>query len=442
MPETFASTAIRIAAAALIASCASAVGPGDDPNAAEVTAFVGARIFDGTGGPLIDNGVLTVRQGRVAAVGIASEVEIPAGAQRIEAAGRTIIPGLINTHGHVGDTLGLEGGHYDADNILRHLRLYGRYGITTVNSLGGDGKEAGAVRRQQDTPELDRARLLFAGSVITADAEDSARQAVDANVELEPDFIKIRVDDNLGTSSKMRPEVYAAVIDQAHRNQLRVATHIFYLDDAKGVLRSGADFIVHSVRDREVDDELVTLLQERQVCYSPTLVREVSTFVYEQVPEFFQDPFFVEEADAAVLARLRDPESQRRFRDSPSAQRYKQALKIASRNLEQLATAGVTIAFGTDSGPPARFQGYFEHMELELMADAGLSPRQILLSATRDAAACLGLDDLGTLEVGKWADFVVLDADPLADITNSRSIRSVWIAGNRVPGRDQVGDTR
>src|SRR5258708_11894549 len=120
------------------------------------------------------------------------------------------------------------------------------------------------------------------------------------------------------------------------------------------------------------------------------------------------------------------------MRNSAAAKRYRAGLEVASRNLKTLSDAGVTIAMGTDTGPPARFQGYFELMELEMMAKAGLSPKQVLASATRDAAACQKLPDVGTLEPRKWADFVVLDADPLTDISNVRKINAVYIAGNRV----------
>jgi imidazolonepropionase-like amidohydrolase len=165
-------------------------------------------------------------------------------------------------------------------------------------------------------------------------------------------------------------------------------------------------------------------------------MREVSTFVYESEPAFFSDPFFLRDADPAVLAALRDPKRQESVRTSRSAQQYKTALEIASRNLKRLSDAGVRIAMGTDTGPPARFQGYFEHMELELMAKAGLTPRQVLQAATADAARCMqAKDGAGTLRPGAWADFVVLARDPLADVRNMRSLESVWIAGNRVPGR-------
>ena len=162
-------------------------------------------------------------------------------------------------------------------------------------------------------------------------------------------------------------------------------------------------------------------------------MREVSTFVYETTPDFFADSLFLAHANREWVATLREPARQQAVRASTSAQRYKAALEVASRNLKRLADAGVAIAMGTDTGPTGRFQGYFELMELELMAKAGLTPKQVLSMATRDAARCMRIDrDVGTLEPGKWADFVALDADPLANISNVRRIASVWVAGNRV----------
>ena len=199
------------------------------------------------------------------------------------------------------------------------------------------------------------------------------------------------------------------------------------------LLESGIDFIAHSIRDAEVDEETIGLFAGRDTCYSPTLTRELSTFVYEDTPDFFTDPFFLAEVDDEIIAQLSDPERQQLVRENRAAQLYKDALPTAAANLKALTDAGVRIAFGTDSGPPARFQGYFEHLELAMMADAGMTPEQILRSATIDAAACLGLNDVGTLETGKWADFVVLGADPLEDILNTRTIEAVYIAGNLIP---------
>ena len=185
------------------------------------------------------------------------------------------------------------------------------------------------------------------------------------------------------------------------------------------------------MRDQPVDQELIDLLIENDVCYCPTLTREISTFVYEERPAFFDDPFFLAEADPAVMEALQEPDRQQRSRRTGAP--YKEALQVALANLKAISDGGATVAMGTDSGPPARFQGYFEHLELELMAEAGLTPMQILVASTGDAARCIGLEDVGTLEAGKLADFVVTTANPLDDITNTRTIESVWISGNEVP---------
>jgi imidazolonepropionase-like amidohydrolase len=328
---------------------------------------------------------------------------------------------------------GLKPRAYTDENTLRQLGVFARYGITTVWSLGGEQAPAFRARDAQATSSLDRARLFVAGDVITARTADEARQRVAAVAALKPDVIKIRVDDNLGTATKMSPEIYRAVIDEAHKHQLRVAAHIFYLEDAKGLLQAGVDMIAHSVRDLDIDDEFIRLMKARNVPYCPTLTRELSTFVYESTPAFFGDPFFQREADRDLVAELQEPARQQAMRTSQTAQRYKAALVVAKRNLKRAADADLLIAMGTDSGAFAeRFEGYFEHMELEMMADAGLTPAQILKSATVDAAAALKPTSVRGLQTGAWADFVVLDRDPLQDIKNTRTIAAVYIAGNQV----------
>ena len=384
-----------------------------------VRAFTGATLIDGTDRGEIPNATIVVRDGRIVAAGAAGAVTIPAGAERVALDGKTVIPGLINAHGHV--------------NTPQDLGTYAAYGVTTVVSLGGESPQIFAARDAQATPSLDRARVYVSGPVLTPSTSDEARAQVAEVAKQKPDWVKIRVDDNLGTAQKMSPDVYRAVIDEAHRHGLRVAVHLFYLADARSLLDAGADLIAHSVRDAAVDDQLIAALKRTGVCYVPTLMREVSTFVYESTPDFFSDPLFLAHANREWVKTLSDPVRQQTFRTSKSAQRYKAALQVASRNLERLADAGIPIAMGTDTGPTGRFQGYFELMELELMVKAGLTPRAAIISATRDAARCMKLDrELGTLERGKWADFVVLDADPTADIRNVRRIASVWIAGNRV----------
>lgn len=397
-------------------------------------AFVGGRIIDGTGAPAIENGVLISMDGKIVAMGSANDTPIPSDAQRIDVTGKTLIPGLINSHGHVGQVLGLESGHYDRGNVLRQLGLYARYGVTTVNSLGDDEYEGFAIRNEQDPLFIDHARLMVAGPVLAPETVEQARIAVNGVADQSANFIKIRVDDNLGRTAKMAPEIYTAISEESEKRGIPLAVHTYSLEDAKATLAAGADFIAHSVRDTEVDQAFIQELKTRDVCYSPTLTRELSTFVYESEPSFFSDPFFTKEVDPAVMASLREPERQARMRDNASAQHYKNnALPMAMRNLKRLSDAGVKIAMGTDSGPAARFQGYFEHLELDMMVDAGMTPMQVIQSATSVAADCLGLDFLGSLEVGNWADVVILDRNPLEDINNSKSVSQVWIAGNIVP---------
>ena len=400
---------------------------------ASTKAFTGARLIDGTDRAPVDNATILVRDGKIVAAGPSASVSVPAGAERVSLAGKTVIPGLVNAHGHVGNTVGLEQGKYSAENVQRDLKTYAAYGVTTVFSLGDDQAAGIAARDSQKTPSLDRARLFLAGPVLAPKSVEEAAKLVNDVAAMKVDIVKIRVDDNLGTTQKMAPEIYKAVIAEAHKKNLPVAVHLFYLSDAKAVLDAGADFIAHSVRDADVDDALVAMLKRRDVCYCPTLMREVSTFVYESKPAWFSDPLFLKHADAKTLETLQQPARQEQMRNSKSAQAYKAGLEVASRNLKKLSDAGVRIAMGTDTGPPARFQGYFELMELEMMAKAGLSPQKVLAASTRDAARCMKLDrEIGTIEATKWADFVVLDADPLADISNVKKINAVYVAGNRV----------
>lgn len=396
-------------------------------------AFVGARIIDGTMADPIEEGVVVITDGRIRTVGPRSAVTVPSGTQIIDVVGKTIMPGIINAHGHVGGTLGLEGGHYNTDNLLRQLALYARYGVTTVNSLGGDEEQGFALRNKQFDQDLDRARIYVAGSVVVGNSEAAIRAEVNRNADMGANFIKVRIDDELGTTEKMPRNIFDALVDQAHIRRLPVAAHLFYLDDAKYILNAGADLVAHSVRDLPVDNELIDLINAKGVCYIPTLTREVSTFVYESEPEFFSDPYFLKEAEPAILEQLKSPERQTRMQNSRAAAGYKIALEVAMANVKALNNGGVRIAMGTDTGPPARFQGYFEHMEMQMMVDAGMSPIEAIRASTGVAADCMGMGSIGTLEPGKWGDLLVLDANPAEDIANSKTISSVWIAGNRVP---------
>src|SRR5690554_3360093 len=396
------------------------------------TAFTGGTLIDGSGSAPIDKGVLLIQEGRVVAAGTADEVDIPEGAVIKDVSGKTIMPGIINGHGHVGEVIGIEGGHYSTATLEQNLGLYARYGVTTVVSLGGDKVEAVPFRALNDTLPIKRARLYIAGEVISGNRPDEALAVVERNHKMGVDFMKIRVDDNLGASAKMSEEVYQAVIQRSHELGYPIATHMYYLDDAKKLLEAGSDLVAHSIRDLPVDEELISLIKAKGVGYCPTLTRELSTYVYEDTAAFFSDPFFLKEYDENILDPLLDPSRQQGIQQSSNAQTYKKQTSVAYANLKTLSDQGVPIVFGTDSGVPTRFMGYFEHLEMEMMAEAGMTPMQIIVSATKKAAEYLDLKDLGTLSPGHWADFLVLDADPLEDIRNVRKMAGVYIGGEEV----------
>lgn len=390
-------------------------------SAADV-AFVGARVIDGTGKAAVEKATIVVRNGKIEAVG--PSVKVPAGVQQIDASGKTIIPGLISAHSHV--------------NEVRELGTFAKYGITTVFSLGGD-KELefrDQTRAEQQTPSLTRSRLFIAGPIPLSKTPEEGRKAVDALAAAKTDIVKIRIDDNLGAGKKMAPEVYTAIIDEAHKKGMRMAVHVVYLADAKAVLKLGTEFIAHSVRDYDLDDEAVAMMKKNNAYYCPTLLREVSTYVYGENPSFLKDPFFLKGADPAQLKKAQDPQYQETMRNDKGGQWYKEHLKVAMRNAKKAEDAGVKVVMGTDTGPPQRFQGYFEHLELEYMVNSGLTPMQTLVAATSMAAQATGAaKQIGTIETGKWADLLVLNGNPLEDIKNTRKLDSVWIAGNKLPGK-------
>jgi imidazolonepropionase-like amidohydrolase len=412
------------------AESAPAAGPATAPLPGDgAVAYTGASIWSGTGEAPVHDASLVVRDGRVESLGTAMA---PDGAEVVALDGQWIVPGFINTHGHISGRWAADEVAGEAARVEGDLALYARYGVTTVLSLGGAPAGAWGIRAAQERPSLHRARLLLAGEPVFSQDPVEAAAMTRARIDAGVDWIKLRVDDNLGTTEKMSWDAVTAAMQVASEENVPVATHIFYMDDAARLLGMGTRLIAHSVRDQKVSGEFVQAMLESGVCYVPTLVREVSTFVYGERPAFFDDPFFLEAVKQSEIDRVSDPEFMSEVAASPAAAAYRKALQQAQENLRLLLAAGVPIAFGTDSGPAGRFPGYFEHLEFDLMSEAGLTAREILLSATSVAASCLNLDDVGTLEPGKWADFVVIEQNPLVDITALHSISSVYVAGNPV----------
>jgi imidazolonepropionase-like amidohydrolase len=398
-------------------------------------ALTGARVIDGTGTPPIDDAILLIEDGRIAGIGPTGSVAIPDGATIIDMSGKTIMPGLINAHGHVtvDDNTQLP----VREHMEQRLQIYADYGVTTVVSLGShdqpDELEGVKIRDEQRAGTLIGARFFTGGRNARGETEEEARASVAHLDDIGVDIIKYHIN---GRPNDMTPPVYGALVDEARARGLLTAVHIFNLVDAKGAIESGTNVIAHSVRDRDVDEELINEMIRLNVGYVPTLTRDLSVFIYENEPDFFDDPFFLRGADvyATELALLRDAAHQEEIRNDPGAQEIKIALDQAMRNLKILSDGGVTIAMGSDSGSSndwGRWQGYFEHVEMEMMVEAGMSEMQVLLAATGNAARIMNLDEIGTIERGKWADLLVLSADPLSDIRNTREIDSVWIAGNR-----------
>jgi imidazolonepropionase-like amidohydrolase len=392
-------------------------------------AYTGATVWDGTGAPAVVGATLVVDSGRVVAVG--EGVEVPRGATVVPLDGKFVIPGLVVAHGHVTGAWADAAVTDPVERVRGDLLLYARYGVTTVASLGDEAPALAA--RDAASPTDARARLLVSGPVVAATDAAGARAAALANADAGVDWLKLRVDDNLGTAEKMPWEAVTAVMEVGRERGLKVATHLFYLEDAKRLLEVGTGMVAHSVRDTDVDAAFIDSLRASRVCYVPTLVREVSTFVYAERPDWFDDPFFVEHANRGEVERASDAAFMTSMGESPAAAAYRVALVQAQRNLKTLSDAGIPIAFGTDSGPAARFPGYFEHMELQLMVDAGLTPEQALRSATQVAAQCIEQEGVGSLEPGMWADFLVLGADPLRDIGATRQLERVYIGGVLVP---------
>ena len=394
----------------LVSAC-SAPETEQAPALTNVMVFEGARVLVGDGG-VIENATLIVDDDRLVAVGRSDEVEVPAGAARVDLSGRTVMPAIIDTHVHLRET---------RDELVEDLQRKAYYGVGAVLSLGRGSSDMAFQVRDEVIPNAARYRTVGRG--ITApepgrteipfwiSTEEEARTAVQELAPRNVDMVKIWVDDRNGQFEKLTPELYGPVIDEAHQQGLRVTAHVYTLEDAKGLLRAGLDAFAHGIRDMDVDDEVVELFAERpNVVLVPNLPNPgVAT-------------------DLSWLSGTIPPDElqqmQDRSVDRPAAQ---EAFGIQARNLARLSAEGVTIGFGTDGGA-----GWSPHAEMEDMVRAGMTPADVIVAATRNSADLLALDDLGTLEAGKSADFVVLEANPLDDITNTRRIVDVYLRGTAV----------
>jgi len=421
-------------------------------SADSIVLYEGARLIPGNGRPAIEGAAMLVENGMITRVGTKGSINAPRSASHSDLTGKTIMPALINTHGHPGFQRGLT---YSADNFTRETimddlnrALY--FGVAAVQSQGIEkGEIMYEIRAEQENNRTGGARLRIAGRGIGAPnagpgaaayagiayevtTEAQARQAVKELAEKKVNLVKIWVDDRNGRAPRLAPDLYRAIIQEAHKLGLKVNAHVFYHSDAVDLVSAGIDGLAHLVRDREMDDELVASIVRRNVYVMPNLSPEWNT--YDELPHWLRDgdPLFMllqESASPPVIARIRNAYQN----PNPAAvERTRAQYAILQRSLSKLAKANANIILGSDTGLEDHLFGMSEQHELESMANAGMSPMQVIVSATSRPAEYLKLDKLGMLAAGKEATFLVLDANPLDKITNTQRIHSMYVKGVEV----------
>jgi imidazolonepropionase-like amidohydrolase len=419
------------------------------PGVQAATVLRDFTLIDGTGRAPVPGSALIFDGGRITWVGAATQLQTPPGATVVDLKGKFVTPGLIDNHVHVGlvRDVAQDIAFYSRESVEQQLRTYAAYGVTTVQVLGTDKDVIFEIRADQRKKQPAMSRVYTAGQGLVFKGsyggvvglnqpvanEAEARRAVDEQVAKGVDFIKLWVDDEFGDlPSRMPPEISKAIIEQAHKHHLRAIAHIFYLDNAKTLVAQGVDGFAHSVRDQPVDPSLLDAMKQHGTAQmAATLSREAS-FTYTKLP-FLDDPFFNRSITPAAYATLSSPERQQKLAAAKHFSQYQGVLDTALDNTRREIAAGINYGIGSDSGPTGRFAGYFLHWELQLMVRAGLTPLQALTAATGNNAKLIGAKDVGTIEPRKAADLVVFDADPSADIRNTRNIHSVYIAGQSVP---------
>jgi imidazolonepropionase-like amidohydrolase len=415
-----ATAAVVFAAVALLGAAAHA----------QTTALTHATLIDGTGAAPQRDVTIVIEQGRIREIG--PGLAAPPNASVIDLTGKFVVPGIINGHGHVGPP--------PRDP---QLRQYALYGVTTTTSMYFDQDDIAEFKARQKASDLRGARILsvkyrFMSEPFKPGSEaktpEEGRAKVDEIVANGADFVKVWIDAQGGRHPKLTPEFTAAVMDQARKHgKIRMA-HIVELADARRIVDQGVNVLAHNVRDQEIPDDFIATLKERNVSVISTLAREEAMFVFGDSPGFTDNPFFQKGLTPERLALLKTKKRDEQASD-PARPKLMNAFEIDKINVRKLLNAGVRLGFGTDSGgDPNRFfiQGFFEHRQMELMRDAGLSPMQVIQTFSKNNSELLGIDkDFGTLAKDKAADLLVLTKNPLDDITNMRTIEAVYLGGKK-----------
>ena len=440
--------------AALLAASVAA------PARAETTVLTNVNLIDGVSAAAQPGSALVITDGKIAYAGPMSGLKSPKGATVQDLAGKTVMPGIIDSHVHIGlmKDVTQDEKFFTPENVNADLKQYAAYGVTSVQVLGTDKDFVLDLRNQQrkSRPTISRVFSAGQGAVIKGGyggllgvtqpiaTPEEGRKLVDEQAAKGVDFIKLWVDDERKTIPvKMPPAVSAAIIDEAHKKHLRAVAHVFYLEDAKELIRQGVDGFGHMVRDQPVDKELLDMMKAKGVwMVSATLSREMAYSL--AIMPWLNDPFFTRGVTPGTLDALRSMAREKavvlgptRFPGLPYEKKVffdmDRTLVQALENWQAMVNAGVNVGMGTDSGPNGRFPGFNAHEEMQMQVLAGRTPMEAIKSATADNARWLGDKSIGTLEKGKWADLVVLEKSPLDDIRNTQMISAVFIAGNSVP---------
>src|SRR5438552_10283756 len=420
-----------------LAACSSETGSeggkGDQKkqSGSDTTYYFGARVIPGDGSPVMEDATFIISNGKFTALGKKGDVTPPKGSGRIDLTGRTLTPVFFNLQAQPGLNNGSSYGpkNYNRESVMADLERYAYYGIMGILTAGtDDGDLAMQIQDEQRQGKANGDRLFTAGQGIVArgggpaglgnipiavSSASDARKAVSEQAEKKVDAIKLWMDDGNGKGAKLKSDIYTAAIDEAHKRNLKIVAEVFDLADAKDLVKAGINGFVTSIRDREVDDQLISAMKEKNVVLAPALTTAEAKFVYADKPNWLGEQTMREVYPAQLSAYLMDTVTVNKFKRNESLGALRQEYAIATKNLKKLSDGGVKIALGTNSGAPDTYPGYFEAREMIAMADAGLEPEDVIKAATVVPAAFLGDNDHGTIAVGKAADFLAMSNSPL-----------------------------